>query len=102
MIIILTVLSILRLGRLFLVLDAAKSNRCVSLLRQEPGQEELIQVAEGVFYSASREHGSIQVVKYEKKLKFISMAQTRALSLLCFWIVKFLHAINWSVLVFFL
>ena len=32
------------------VLDAAKSNRCVSLLRQQPDDEEMMQIAMGVLY----------------------------------------------------
>ena len=49
-------------------LDDAKSNRCVSLFKQGPVQEELIQVVEGVLYSASREHGSIRMVDCEKTM----------------------------------
>lgn len=34
------------------VLDAAKSNRCVSLLRQEPGRDELIRITNGVLFGS--------------------------------------------------
>ncbi len=50
------------------VLDAAKSNRCVSLLRQEPDQEEMMQIVHGVLFDSYGESShSIQMIKYEDK-----------------------------------
>lgn len=35
------------------VLDAAKSNRCLSLLRQEPTDSEMIEITKGVLFQSS-------------------------------------------------
>ena len=36
------------------VLDAAKSNRCVSLLRQDPSEKEMLQIAHGVLFKGKQ------------------------------------------------
>ena len=36
------------------VLDAAKSNRCVSLLRQDPSEKEMLQIAHGVLFQGEQ------------------------------------------------
>ena len=38
-----------------MALDAAKSNRCVSLLRQDPSDKEMLQIAQGVLYNRNRD-----------------------------------------------
>ena len=54
------------------VLDAAKSNRCVSLLRQDPSEKEMLQIAEGVLYN--RVQGAKLVNFGGKKLKMETFA----------------------------
>ena len=50
------------------VLDAAKSNRCVSLLRQEPDKDEMMRITNGVLFDSHRvSEGYIQIVRYEDK-----------------------------------
>lgn len=54
------------------VLDAAKSNRCVSLLRQDPSPKEMLQIAEGVLYN--RIQGTKLVDLDGQKLQMTSFA----------------------------
>eukprot|EP00979_Chaetoceros_neogracilis_P011770 scaffold2972_cov257-Chaetoceros_neogracile.AAC.18 len=61
------------------VLDAAKSNRCVSLLRQDPREQEMLQIAQGVLFA--QKDGGLAV-------KLVSMGgnattRERFASLLC-------------------
>ena len=54
------------------VLDAAKSNRCVSLLRQNPGEKEMLQIANGVLYNGIQ--GTKLVNFNGKKLQMTAFA----------------------------
>ncbi len=60
------------------ILDAAKSNRCVSLLRQEPDKDEMMRITKGVlFNSVNAEAFAINSVDYAGKSFEIDLISQR-------------------------